>query len=265
MGLEIHNLSFHAGKKLILQHINCSFQAGQFISIIGPNGAGKSTLLKCLASVSKPSGGTIVINGQPLKTISTNERAKLIGYVPQHFYQSFPMTVKEHVMLGRKPYIQWNVTNIDKDIVRNTISYLKLTHLEDAFVDELSGGERQRTAIARALVQQPQIFMLDEPISALDINHQIQVLNVARELANNGHLVLVVLHDLELAARFSDELVLLHNGEIYATGTPEEVLTPMHLRAVYGVEAEIVHSQYGLKITVVDIVEEGIHERTIKN
>lgn len=250
--LEVQALSFHAGKKQILRDIHLAVARGQFVSIIGPNGAGKSTLLKCLAAVSKASSGTIKINGTKLHDFKNEARAKCIGFVPQHFHQSFPMTVHEYVMLGRKPYIKWNPTAEDHQIVDRTLSYLKLQALQHHYMDELSGGERQRTSIARAFVQQPQIFMLDEPISALDIKHQIQVLNSVKQLANEDSLVIVVLHDLELAARYSDYVVLMNNGTIYKEGKPAEVITEQSLLEVYDVHTDIQQTQYGVKITVIE-------------
>ena len=248
------DLSFFAGKKQILQNLNLTLSYGQFVSIIGPNGAGKSTFLKCLAAVTKPTYGVISIDGIPLNRLKNEERAKTIGYVPQHFQQSFPMSVREYIMLGRKPYIKWNVTNIDQQIVEQTLQYLKLENLQHNYVDELSGGERQRTSIARALVQQPTIFMLDEPISALDIKHQIQVLNSIKQLANDNTLVIVVLHDLELAARYSDYVVLMNKGEIYKEGNPLEVITEQSLREVYEVHAQIRPNDFGLDITVIESI-----------
>ena len=248
------DLSFFAGKKQILQDLNLTLSYGQFVSIIGPNGAGKSTFLKCLAAVTKPTSGVISIDGVPLNRLKNEERAKTIGYVPQHFQQSFPMSVREYIMLGRKPYIKWNVTNIDQQIVEQTLQYLKLENLQHNYVDELSGGERQRTSIARALVQQPTVFMLDEPISALDIKHQIQVLNSIKKLANDNSLVVVVLHDLELAARYSDYVVLMNQGKIYKEGNPVEVITEQSLREVYEVYTQIRPNDYGLDITVIGSV-----------
>lgn len=248
------DLSFSAGKKQILKDLNLTLSYGQFVSIIGPNGAGKSTFLKCLAAVTKPTSGVISIDGVHLNRLKNEERAKTIGYVPQHFQQSFPMSVREYIMLGRKPYIKWNVTNIDQQIVEQTLQYLKLENLQHNYVDELSGGERQRTSIARALVQQPTIFMLDEPISALDIKHQIQVLNSIKQLANDNSLVIVVLHDLELAARYSDYVVLMNQGEIYKEGNPLEVITEQSLREVYEVYAQIRPNDFGLDITVIESV-----------
>jgi len=252
--LQVKDLSFFAGKKQILQDLNLTLSYGQFVSIIGPNGAGKSTFLKCLAAVTKPTSGVISIDGVPLNRLKNEERAKTIGYVPQHFQQSFPMSVREYIMLGRKPYIKWNVTNIDQQIVEQTLQYLKLENLQHNYVDELSGGERQRTSIARALVQQPTVFMLDEPISALDIKHQIQVLNSIKQLANDNSLVVVVLHDLELAARYSDYVVLMNQGKIYKEGNPVEVITEQSLREVYEVYTQIRPNDYGLDITVIGSV-----------
>lgn len=253
--IQLKNISFVVGKKIILHPITLTFQGPKFIAIIGPNGAGKSTLLKCMAGVSSKSSGELTFFDQTEKLYSKKQRAKMIGYVPQHFQQSFPMKVKDYIMLGRKPYIQWSPQSNDHTIVEEKMTYLRLQHLRDYYVDELSGGERQRVAIARALVQQPSILMLDEPISALDINHQIQVLKTLKELSNNEHLVLVVLHDLELAARFADGLILMNRGRIHAVGTPAEVLTKQHLQDVYAVRADVKNTNNGLSIYVVDIEE----------
>lgn len=256
MQLTIENLHFGVKEKEILTNINLDMTSGKLISIIGPNGAGKSTLLKCLASVMKPSKGHISIDGQSITKMTALERAKYIGYVPQHFQLNFPISVMDLVLLGRKPYIKWNITAKDIEIAEDVLHYLKLEQIANRYVDELSGGERQLAYIARALVQEPAIFMLDEPISALDIKHQMQVLTIARQLANKGHMVIVVLHDLELASRFSDELILIHDGHVYQHGTPQEVITTKNLAAVYGVEVEIENSQYGQKITVIQTIEE---------
>lgn len=253
--IQLKNVSFAAGKRIILHPITLTLQGPKFIAIIGPNGAGKSTLLKCMAGVSQKSSGEIFFFEQTEMSISKKQRAKMIGYVPQHFQQSFPMQVKDYIMLGRKPYIQWSIQPNDNAIVNEKMTYLNLQHLRDYYVDELSGGERQRVAIARALVQQPSILMLDEPISALDINHQIQVLKTLKELSDKGHLVLVVLHDLELAARFADELILIHQGRAHAVGTPAEVLTKQHLQDVYSVRATVTNTENRLSIYVEDIEE----------
>lgn len=252
--LHVQDLSFSAGKKQILHDLNLTLSLGKFVSIIGPNGAGKSTFLKCLAAVTKPTSGTISIDGVLLNYLKGEDRAKKIGYVPQHFLQSFPMTVQEYVMLGRKPYIKWNVTDLDQQVVNETLQYLKLESLQQNYVDELSGGERQRTSIARALVQQPTILILDEPISALDIKHQIQVLNSIKQLANENRLVIVVLHDLELASRYSDYVVLMNQGKIYKVGSPSEVITKQSLRDVYDVHAKVHPTEFGLSITVIEAV-----------
>ncbi len=234
----------------MLQSISAHFKQGEVTTIIGPNGAGKTTLLKCLAGVYS-SPGTIFVNDQDLYSYSLKDRAKLIGYVPQASGQQFPLTVMETVLLGRKPYIKWGVQKRDLQIVDDVLVDLELEDLADRYLDEISGGQRQKTGIARALAQEPQILMLDEPISALDIRYQFEVLQLVRSLAiEKGHLVILVLHDLELAARFSDTMLLLKEGKVWGDGTPNQVLTTKSLRDVYGVEAIINQTNLGMKITV---------------
>lgn len=230
-----------------------SLNKGEVASIVGPNGAGKTTLLKSMASILPPRKGAVHIGGADVRSIKPADLAKIQAYVPQQASNSFPLTVMETVMLGRKPYIRWGVKAQDLLIVENLLADLRLERYAARYMDELSGGERQKVLIARALAQQPDMLLLDEPTSALDIRHQLEVLEIVRGLAKqSGMLVVLILHDLELAARYSDVVHMLKDGTVFASGSPEEVFTAPHMEAVYGVRMEIEQSANGLKMTAVE-------------
>lgn len=164
----------------------------------------------------------------------------------------------ETVLLGRKPHMRWRVSTHDLQVVEQLLKWLKLERFADRYMDELSGGERQKVLIARALAQEPEILLLDEPTSALDIRHQLEVLELIRGLARQSNmLVVLVLHDLELAARYSDTIHMLHKGKIYASGTPEEVFVAKNMQHVYGVHMFIEPSRHGLKMTALKPVQSG--------
>jgi iron complex transport system ATP-binding protein len=255
MLLEVDKLSFSYGKTQILKDISLGLKPGQVVSIVGPNGTGKTTLLKCMNAIYKTKQKAVFINGVDIQSIHHNHLAKLQGYVPQQGALHFPLTVMETVMLGRKPYISWGVKADDLQVVGDIMAYLGLEHFADRYLDELSGGERQKVLIARALAQEAQILMLDEPTSALDIKHQLEVLELLKSLAHEKHhLVVLILHDLELASRYSDHIILLNNGAIYAQGIPQYVLTAPHIEVVYGVKVNIEQGIYGLKITPIEAV-----------
>ncbi|MEK3936125.1 ABC transporter ATP-binding protein [Sporosarcina sp. FSL W7-1349] len=258
MTLKINNLSMFLGKRQVLKNISAQFNQGEIVSIIGPNGAGKSTLLKCLATIYKTAKGAITINGRDIATIPSRELATLIGFVPQHSTSHFPLTVMETVMLGRKPYIKWGVQPRDLEAVEAVMKTLHIDSMSAQFLDELSGGQRQKVLLARALAQEPTILMLDEPTSALDMKHQLEVLELVKQFAEDqNHLIILVLHDLELASRYSDVLVLLKEGEIHTVGKLEDVLTVENLASVYGVESKIEKDEYGHKITAIQPISEG--------
>ncbi|WP_166245400.1 ABC transporter ATP-binding protein [Paenibacillus turpanensis] len=252
MELAVRDLCFGYGDKETIRGISLTLGEGQCVSIVGPNGAGKTTLLKCLGAIVPTKRGVIALDGKPLMEYAAKERARRIAYVPQQGAGSFPMTVMDTVMLGRKPYVSWSIGERDLLIVERILQDLNLTAMSSRFVDELSGGERQKVWIARALAQQPDILLLDEPIAALDIRHQLEVLEKTRELASrDGTLIVMILHDLELAARFSDRLILMNRGEVVMKGQPSEVLTHDRIREVYGVEVVLENGPLGLKVTPV--------------
>lgn len=241
--LELKDISFSYGKKTNLEGISLSVQKGEVVGIIGPNGSGKSTLLKCMNLILK-ARGEVILNGTKLHGLSVKEISRLISYVPQNVQtHSFPIKVFDVVLLGRRPYIRWNVVDRDLEIVADTFSMLDLEHLSMRNFNELSGGEKQKVLITRALVQEPEVLLLDEPTSNLDIKHQLEIMEILRNIAKEKELIVnIVLHDLNLACRFCDRLILLNGGKIFAEGNPADVLTDRNIRKVYGIDAEINYS-----------------------
>lgn len=257
MKLKINKLSFNYCAVPILKDIELNVGLGELLSIVGPNGSGKSTLLKCINRILKTKQNTILINDQDTSKLNLKQLSMLMGYVPQSSTSTFPFTVFDVVMMGRKPYIHWSVGERDNEIVAEMLDFLGITHLALRHYDELSGGEQQKVIIARALAQQPQLLLLDEPTSSLDIKHQLEILCMLKGLAQSKERsVIVSMHDLNLASRFSDRMLMLKQGCIYAVGTPETVLTEENIEAVYGIKASVSTSVVG-KPQVTPLVTEN--------
>jgi len=238
--LELKDISFgYKGKRKALSGINLEFPASGVISVVGPNGSGKSTLLKCINKILKAEG-EIFLNDRKIQDMSISQIAKVIGYVPQSFNISFPVTVFDMVLLGRRSYIGWNPSDHDIRIVSDNIERLGLSGFALRNVSELSGGERQKVLIARALAQEPQILLLDEPTSNLDIKHQVEVMRHVRDIVwNKGLLALIAIHDLNLASQYSDQIIMLNNGRVFALGQPQVILTRENIRATYDIDVAI--------------------------
>ncbi|MEW6771670.1 MAG: ABC transporter ATP-binding protein [Bacillota bacterium] len=253
MRLQVKGVSFAYGSVPILENIAFKVRAGEALGIVGPNGSGKSTLLRCLARVLKPRVGTVFLDGKDLAALRGREIGRYLGYVPPPGTgHAFPCTVLETVLHGRRPHLTWGVSPRDLAVVTGALGYLGLTDLAERQLDELSSGQRQKVLIARALAQEPEVFLLDEPTATLDIRYQLEVMARVREFAaQDGRVVVAVLHDLNLASRFTDRLLLLHSGRIFAAGAPRAVLTPENIRAVYGVEAVVTETAWGLQVTPV--------------
>jgi iron complex transport system ATP-binding protein len=195
----------------------------------------------------KTEKNSILIDNKDISTLKLKELAKVMGYVPQSSKNVFPFTVFDVVLMGRRPYIQWSLGRNDKEIVAKILEYLGIAHLGMRYFNELSGGEQQKVIIARALAQQPEIILLDEPTSSLDIRHQLEILCILRTLAERKHCsVIISIHDLNLACRFSDRLLLIKDGQIFAVGTPETVMTEENIEAVYGIKSKVTKSVVGL-------------------
>jgi iron complex transport system ATP-binding protein len=246
LNLAINKLSFNYTGIQVLKDVELNVELGEMWSIVGPNGSGKSTLLKCINRILKPKQNIVLIDGKDASRLDLKELSKIIGYVPQNSTSAFPFTVFDVVLMGRKPYIHWNLSDSDNEIVAEMLDFLGIGDLAMRYFNELSGGEQQKVIIARALAQQPQILLLDEPTSSLDIKHQLEILCMLKSLTQSKERsVIASIHDLNLASRFSDKILMLKKGCIHAVGTPEEVLTEENIETVYGIKAQVSTSFVG--------------------
>lgn len=232
------SLGYRASK--VVEKFNAAIPEGTIMGLIGPNGSGKTTLLRAFAGVIKPLHGSVHLNGHNLHALSARRRAQLIGWVPQREGIAWPLTVKEVVSLGRAPHRGWllPLTREDEQVIERVMELIEMDSLSDRKVDELSGGEFQQVLIARALAQEPQVLLLDEPTANLDIHHQMQVMDLVRDLVARQKITAVIaIHDLSVAARYCDHLILLHKGRQVCTGKPSQVLQPGNITEVFQVES----------------------------
>ncbi|MBQ0724582.1 MAG: ABC transporter ATP-binding protein [Cycloclasticus sp.] len=238
MTLRTANITVQLSDKTILNNISIEFKTGQLIGLIGPNGAGKSTLLRVLAGLQAASLGQVLLDEQPIQDMAPLNKAKKIAYLPQTHECHWPLSVERVVLLGRHPHNdRHHVTDESLRAVKEAIAEADIGHLVGRPVNELSGGERARVMLARALATQSDILLADEPIVSLDPRHQIDVMALLQSLARKGKTVIVVLHELHLAMRYCEQLVLLDGGEKVTEGSPTNVLTEKNLQEVYGVDA----------------------------
>jgi iron complex transport system ATP-binding protein len=234
--LEVRNLTCGYGVKVILREIDFQLRKGELLGIIGPNGSGKTTLLRAITKVIRPMGGVILFEGRDIKEISYKELARKLSIVSQN-HETGWMGVEEFVLLGRIPYyrkLQFLERRDDLEIVRRRMRLTGTIGLKDRLLGELSGGERQLVHLARALTQEPELLLLDEPTAHLDITHQVIILDLIRKLNKEfGLTVVMVLHDLNLASEYCQRLILINDGRVYRDGPPEEVLSYKIVEEVY--------------------------------
>ncbi len=240
-GITLKKVSFFRNGQPVLKEIDLQITGGELIGLIGPNGAGKSTLLKLMMNMWKPIEGSILLNQQGMQEYSQKMLARQVAYLPQNSVFESAFTCKEVVKMGRYAHLDRfeRESAGDEVIVREAMEQTETTHLRNRLITELSGGERQRVLMARTLAQGARLILLDEPTANLDPHYQLELLNLIESLVEKSLTVMMAIHDLSLAARYAHRLVLLHQGKIIVDGSPEAVLTPDHLRSVYGIEAEV--------------------------
>lgn len=247
MTLTIDNLSAGYGDKLILQNVSIpNLQGGELVGLIGPNAAGKSTLFKTMAGLITPQSGSIHLRDVNLNQLKRRDRARRVAYLPQAVGYNALLTVFESVLLALKQTSGWRVKSDNLEQVADALDTLGLSHLANRGIADLSGGQAQMVAVAQTLVRAPDVILLDEPTSALDLHHQLSIMNSVRMETNRRKpIVIAALHDLNLAAKFCDRLVLLCDGRILADGAPEEILQMPELGETYRVAAELERTSRG--------------------
>jgi ABC-type cobalamin/Fe3+-siderophores transport system ATPase subunit len=242
--LNAKHLSLVLGNKSVVTQADVHVNAGEFIGLIGPNGAGKSSLLRMLAGLIKPNSGQVELTTQhipaAIEKIPAQLRARFMAYLAQHETPAWPLSVKNIVALGRSP---WNssvtVSAEDELEILKALAMTEVDSLAERPITELSGGELQRALLARVFAGNPTLIVADEPIAALDVYHQLHIMELLQAHAQQGGAVIAALHDLSLAARFCSRLILMHHGKLIAEGEPVNVLTPANLASVYGISAHV--------------------------
>ncbi|WGM47888.1 Fe(3+) dicitrate transport ATP-binding protein FecE [Brevundimonas sp. NIBR10] len=249
--LACENLGVTIGSRSILSGIDLSLSAGGVTAIVGPNGAGKSTLLTCLAGLREPNSGRVTLDGADLTGVKPRQRARRLSYLPQTPEIAWPIECRTLVELGRTPFIgARGQTDGDRAAVDRAMASADVTAFEHRLVDSLSGGERARVLMARALASEPEWLLADEPLTGLDPAHQLDAAALFGRLARDGVGVVVTLHDLSMAFRISDRVVVLSQGQVLADGRPDAALTPEILRRAYGVESTRIEGPGGPLIDV---------------
>ena len=238
MFFEVNGIGFSYGSRQVLDRVTFTVKADDVVSVLGPNGVGKTTLIKCINRILTPDAGSVCMEGSNLRRMGRKDIARSIGYVAQRSETS-RITVFDSVLLGRKPHFQWGVTEKDIRLAGRVLHLLGLNGLALKYVDEISGGEYQLVQIARVLVQQPKLILLDEPTNNLDLSNQHMILQLVRKIVKKNHMAAIMaIHDINLAIRHSDKFVMMKDGAVHSVGGPE-VITPETIKAVYDIEAYV--------------------------
>ncbi len=251
MSVEVSNLSFSYGDRLIIDKINFYVEDGQLISVLGPNGVGKSTLFRCILGLLKDYTGKIFLTGKDIKKLSTGEMAKLIAYIPQSHYPSFNYSVFDMVLMGTAVQIS-SLSSPGKkqiELVNRALDKMGIYHLKERGYMQISGGERQLVLLARALVQEAKILVLDEPTSNLDFGNQIKVMLQIKNLAKEGYTIIQSTHNPDQTFLFSDKIIAMKGGRIIKYGKPDDIISNDLIQSLYDVDVEI-QSLYNDKIRV---------------
>lgn len=235
MILQCRDLSYQINDKRLIQNINLELKGGELIGLVGPNGSGKTTLLRCLSGYLTPSSGQVFLQGEPITKIPSRRRAKFLSYITQENNQAFDFTVMEILRMGAFAHLGYwgNPGKSLDDRAQRALDFVGLPHMKNRYFNQLSGGEKQLVLFARALVQDARVLLLDEPTSNLDMRHELELLELARELCSQGKSVMVSLHNLDRAAEYCHRILLLDQGKLQALGTPHEVFQKERLEQVY--------------------------------
>ncbi|MFO7991047.1 MAG: ABC transporter ATP-binding protein [Thermoplasmata archaeon] len=236
--MTVDHVDFSYNGKKVLHDIDLDVREGEILSLIGPNGSGKSTLLRCLNGLLEPKKGSIRLDGEEVSQYDPLELSRKIAYVPQIEVKGFPKTVFDTILMGRRPYMSWKPSKKDLESVNEMIEIMGMQNYALRDINKLSGGQRQKVFIARAIVQEPDVLLLDEPTSNLDLKHQLEVLDLIKQQAQKGISVVIAIHDLNMAVRYSDRVVLLKEGRIHDSGGLE-IITDKNIEEVYGVKVFI--------------------------
>ena len=251
--LEVKDLSFsYGGPRMIIQDINLKIEKPGLYCILGPNGVGKSTLIKCLNKINSPTKGSVLIDGQDLAGMTNKDVSKLVGYVPVGGNDMFSMPVMDAILIGRYTQQKWKTTSEDLAVVARTMKLLGISSLAMHGYNELSAGQHQKVAIARGIVQEAPILLLDEPTANLDVRYQVYIAELLKGLSRMAEMTIIMIsHDLNITAKYADEIIMMAPpGIIYKIGTPEEIITEDTIREVYGVDCEIVKDSDGKPHTI---------------
>lgn len=251
MKLKVEHLDFYFGKRQILKDISFEAQSGEFLSILGPNGVGKSTLFRCILNLLQPRAGTIMIDGRDVKEMTARELAQQIAYIPQFHKPTFNYSVLNMVLMGTAAQLRTLSTpgKAQIEIAQNALARMKIEHLAEHPYGFCSGGEKQLCLIARAIAQQAKILVMDEPSASLDFGNRIRVMQTVRSLVADGYTVVQTTHDPEQAFMYSDKILAIHDGQVLAWGTPQEVMKSELMSKLYGIDMEI-HSLHNDSIRV---------------
>jgi iron complex transport system ATP-binding protein len=236
--LDVIGVEFRYDSRSVLRNIRFVLKAGELLAVLGPNGVGKTTLLKCINANLRPTAGSVLVDGLDVLRMNSMDIARRVGYVAQRA-EAARLTVFDAVLLGRRPHLRWRLGEQDLRLAGAAIERLSLGPLAMRYIDQLSGGELQKVAIARALVQEPRLLLLDEPTSSLDLKNQIAILKIIRQVTDQHEVAAVMtMHDLNKALRWADKFIFLRDGAVFAAGRSNEVTAEM-VAAVYGVPVEI--------------------------
>ena len=238
--IEVKNISKKYGSKAVVNDVSFQIKRGKITSFIGPNGAGKSTVLGMMSRLLKRDSGEVFIDGKELSQWKINELAKVLAILKQSNHLSVRLTIRDLVAFGRFPHSQGNLTEVDQAKIDEALHYMQLEDIQDKFLEELSGGQRQRAFIGMVLAQDTDYILLDEPLNNLDMKHSVQIMKMLRRITDElGKTVIIVIHDINFASCYSDEIIALQNGEISVCGTVDEIMQASTLSELYDMDFEV--------------------------